>query len=93
MKLATNIKSVKEFGFQLILDETKFVIGVNLLYNKKILIKKRFTESIVIINQTAEKELVNKVIMECFQKEIIINKNDNNNGSNSNLFATFMSAK
>jgi len=69
MMLATNIKSAKDFGFQLILNESKLVVGVNLLYNKKILIKKRFNESIIINNQIEELELVNQVIMECFCKD------------------------
>lgn len=68
MMLATNIKSAKDFGFQLILNESKFVVGINLLYNKKILIKKRFNVSIIINNQNEELELVNQVIMECFIK-------------------------
>jgi hypothetical protein len=48
MILATNIKSAKDFGFQLILNESKFVVGVNLLCNRKILIKKRFNGAIQI---------------------------------------------
>ena len=69
MILATNIKSVKGFGFKLILDDSKFVVGVNLLCNKKILIKKRFKEARFITNQNEEIDIVNQVILECFNKD------------------------
>jgi hypothetical protein len=68
MKLATNIKKISNVGFQLILDDSSSVIGVNLLCDKKILLKKRFNVAIKIKNSIEEKELVNQVIIESISK-------------------------
>ncbi len=68
MKIATNIKKISNVGFQLILDDSSSVIGVNLLCDKKILLKKRFNVAIKINNSTEEMELVNQVIIESISK-------------------------
>ncbi len=67
MKVATNIKRINDFGFQLILNEASQVEGVNLLNGKKILVKKRFAKAIKIMNEVEEKKLVNKVIADCLK--------------------------
>lgn len=66
MKIATKIRCAKDVGFQLILDDSYLVIGVNLLCNKKILLKKRFDKAIHIKSQLEETALVNQVFCECF---------------------------
>jgi hypothetical protein len=68
MIIATNIRHAESLGFQLILDENLMVIGVNLLCNNKILIKKRFNIALTIKSKVAENELVNRVITEYLTK-------------------------
>jgi len=68
MNIATNIKPVNEFGFQLILSESNSIVGVNLLFNKKILIKKRFAKVLNINSKYEEDELIRTIINEYLRK-------------------------
>lgn len=61
MKIATNIRKPKDMGFQLILNDSGNIIGVNLLCKSKILIKKRFDNPVLITNKQEENDLVNRV--------------------------------
>ena len=63
MKLATNIKKIDDFGFQLIIENSE-VLGVNILISKKILVKKRFEIPVSINSKKEEIQLVNSVIIE-----------------------------
>jgi len=67
MILATNVKILDEFGFQLILDDSKKLLGVNLVYKSKILTKKRFTKPKMVINFAQEKKIISEVINEYFR--------------------------
>ena len=71
MKLATNIKKATDFGFQLILNESGLVIGINLLCEKRILVKHRFSDAIEIGSVREENKLVNKLLANYLLKEPI----------------------
>lgn len=80
MKLATNIKTANDFGVQLILNESGLVIGINLLCEKRILVKHRFSDAIEITSISEENKLVNKVLTGYLSKEkskIITYENQN----------------
>jgi CRISPR/Cas system-associated protein Cas7 (RAMP superfamily) len=64
MKLAMNIKRPLDIGYQLILNESYWVLGINLLCKEKVLIKKRFENAVKINSQLEEMELVNQVFIE-----------------------------
>ena len=64
MKLALNIKRPIDIGYQLILNESYWVLGINLLCKDKVLIKKRFDNAIEVKSQQEETELVNRVFTE-----------------------------
>lgn len=68
MKLATNIKMVKGFGTQFILDEQFQVLGINLLLNDRILVKKRFKTPLAIKTNKEEIKLVNETVLSYFEK-------------------------
>lgn len=68
MIIATNIRKAECIGFQLILDEKMKVIGINLLCNNKILVKKRFDNALAIKNKAAENEFVNQIFTEYLTK-------------------------
>lgn len=65
MKIATNIKSIKEVGAQLII-ENQSVVGVNILFGKKILLKKRFEYPVVVKDVKEENLLIKKVFVDYF---------------------------
>ncbi len=67
MKIATNIKRLDEFGFQIILNESNQVIGINLLLKRKIMLKHRFKNARETRNSLEEKELVHKLLIERLQ--------------------------
>lgn len=68
IKLATCTRKCEDFSFQLILNENGLVIGVNLLCENKILIKKRFDSVVPINSKKDELRLVNEVIFSTFSK-------------------------
>ena len=67
MALATNFKTISGFGYQLILSDEQLVLGVNLLFDKKILIKKRFKRPREIGSINEEKRLVQAVVIDYFK--------------------------
>lgn len=68
MKIATNIKHASDFGFQLIIDDSNLISGINLYCGKQMLVKHKFPESISISNLTEEKKLVNGIIISYLSK-------------------------
>ncbi len=71
IKLATNAQKCKDFEYQLIINEKGFIMGVNLLCENKILIKKRFETLIQISSKSDEQKMVNKLIINAFAEKII----------------------
>ncbi len=69
MKLATNIIRSSDMGYQLIFNDSFWVLGINLLIKDKVLIKKRFNNAIEIISKQEETELVNRVFIETITGE------------------------
>ena len=67
MKIATNVKKLDEFGFQIILNESNQVMGINLLLKQKIILKHRFKKARETRNSQEERELVRQVLMEILQ--------------------------
>ncbi len=67
MALATNFKTISQFGYQLILSDEQLVLGVNLLYNDKILIKKRFRNPKSNNSKNEELRLVQTVVNDYFK--------------------------
>ena len=64
MKLAMNIKRPLDIGYQLILNDSYRVMGINILCKEKVLVKKRFDDAIEINSLLKETELVNRVFIE-----------------------------
>lgn len=69
MKLATNTRKMADVGFQLILEDSH-LIGVNLLLKKKILLKKRFNQPIIINTEQEEKMVLEQVFCDVFKKYV-----------------------
>lgn len=69
MKIATNVKPLGFFGYQLILNEDLMTIGVNVLCGRKILRKERFRNPCWVKGIADEERLVYKTI-----EEILKNK-------------------
>lgn len=68
IKLATKPEKCKDLESQLIINEAGLILGVNLICNNKILIKKRFDVAITLNNKIEEQQLINKVIVNAFFK-------------------------
>jgi hypothetical protein len=68
MKIATNIKKAKDFGFQLVIDERNLISGVNLYCGKQMLVKHKFSELISISNLKEETNLINNIIISYLSK-------------------------
>ena len=73
-----SIRRPVDIGYQLILNESYYVLGVNLLCKDKVLIKKRFDNAIEVKSQQEETELVNRVFIESITDRANSHFNKNN---------------
>lgn len=67
MKIAVNPKKFDNFGYQIIFNEKFKAIGVNFVFDKKILLKERFKQPVQIISNEDESKLVQKIIFKLFK--------------------------
>lgn len=68
MKIAVNPKMFDNIGYQIILNEEFKAIGVNILFDKKIMNKERFKNPILISSQKEEYALAQRMIESFFKK-------------------------
>lgn len=69
MKIATNVKPLGFFGYQLIFNEELMVIGVNVLHGRKILRRERFKRPCWVKGIADEERLVYKTIEELLKNK------------------------
>lgn len=69
MKIATNAKSLNNFGYQLIFNEEFQVIGINFVCDKQILKKERFNQPVCVTSQKQEYKLAQRVIENLFKNK------------------------
>ncbi len=94
MKIATNIISIEGFGYQLIVDDVKRIVSINLLYNNKILVKNKLAEPIVINNDTVIKDLVDTTVLEYMNNRINRQmSNPKTKKTTADFYANVMSSK
>ena len=62
MKIATTSKAVSNFKYQLIFQSSAELIGVNLLYGKKILLKKSFEKPYFFSSKEDVDDIVQNII-------------------------------
>ncbi len=82
MKIATNVRPIEGIGYQLVFDNSKRIVSINLLYDNKILIKNKFSEPIVVNSDKNIKDIVDSTVLEYFNTCI------NNQLSNSKIKKT-----
>jgi hypothetical protein len=94
MKIASNIKPVTSLGYQLIFDEAKRIISINLLHDKKILVKNRLTNPIELNDDINVKDLVDSAVLEYFNTRINCQtSNEKTKKSKADFYSNVMSAK
>ena len=64
MKIATQIAYTQKVGYQLILDDQKRVIGINLILDKKVLSKKRYDNPLHLSSQDEINSFAKKFVKE-----------------------------
>lgn len=77
MKIATQPTYTQKIGYQLILDDRKQIIGINLMLDKKILSKKRYDNPLHLSSQNEinafAKKFVKETINNIINPDTIIN--------------------
>ena len=69
MKIAANRKMLNSFGYQVIFNDTLKAIGINIVYDKKILWKERFKYPRRITSVEQECDLAQKLIFKLIKKQ------------------------
>lgn len=94
MKLATNIRSIKNFGYQLVFDNTKRIISINILYNNKILVKDKLSKPILETDNIAINELVESILLKYTNSGInLYVKDAKTKKSKAKFYSNIVSAK
>lgn len=69
MKIAANRKILNSFGYQVIFNDTLKAIGINIVYDKKILWKERFKYPRQITSEEQECDIAQKLIFKLIKKQ------------------------
>lgn len=94
MELVANIRPIESLGYQIIFDDMKRIVSINLLYNNKILVKNRLSKPIMAIDNTIINDLVNTTLLGYMNNRSNCNSNkEKSNKSKADFYANIMSIK